>query len=137
MTAPALVNRLTPVILVDTVAPCLPFWTERLGFETVVEVPGPDGQPQFAMLLRDGVEVMYQTWASTAAESPAAVAAPRGHSVGLFIEVADIDPVDRALEGIPRVADRHQTFYGMDEFSVREPGGAVVTFAMKVPGSAP
>jgi uncharacterized glyoxalase superfamily protein PhnB len=131
-----LVSRLTPVILVDEVAHCLPFWTERLGFQTVAEVPGPDGRPQFAMLVRDGIEVMYQTWASTAAESDTAVAAPRGHSVSLFIEVADIDQVDRAFAGISRVADRHQTFYGMDEFSVREPGGAVVTFAMKVPGGA-
>lgn len=136
MAADPLVTRLTPVILVDEVAPCLPFWADRLGFQTVAEVPGPDGRSQFAMLVRDGIEVMYQTWASTAAESEAAVAAPRGHSVLLFIEVADIDQVDRALAGIPRVANRHQTFYGMDEFSVREPGGAVVTFAMKVPGGA-
>jgi catechol 2,3-dioxygenase-like lactoylglutathione lyase family enzyme len=134
MVTSPLVTRLTPVILVDQVAPCLPFWTERLGFQMVAEVPGPDGLAQFAMLVRDGVEVMYQTWASTAAESKAAVAAPRGHSVLLFIEVADIDLVDRALAGIPRVAERHQTFYGMDEFSLREPGGAVVTFAMRVPG---
>jgi len=136
MAAPPLVTRLTPVILVDQLAPCLSFWTERLGFQTVAEVPGTDGRAQFAILVRDGVEVMYQTWAATAAESKAAVAAPRGHSVSLFIEVADIDQVDRALAGIPRVAERHQTFYGMDEFSVREPGGAVVTFAMKLPASA-
>lgn len=136
MATPPLVTRLTPVILVDEVAPCLPFWVDRLGFQIVAEVPGPDGRSQFAMLVRDGVEVMYQTWASTAADSPAAVAAPRGHSVALFIEVADIEQVDRALVDLPRVADRHQTFYGMDEFSVREPGGAVVTFAMQVPGSA-
>jgi catechol 2,3-dioxygenase-like lactoylglutathione lyase family enzyme len=135
MTALPLVARLTPVILVDEVAPCLPFWADRLGFQIVAEVPGPDGRTQFAILERDGVEVMYATWAATAAESPAAVAAPRGHSVSLFIEVADIGQVDRALEGLPRVADRHQTFYGMDEFSVREPGGAVVTFAMKIPGT--
>jgi catechol 2,3-dioxygenase-like lactoylglutathione lyase family enzyme len=125
--------RLTPVILVDQVAPCLPFWTERLGFAVVAEVPGPDGQPQFAMLVRDGVEVMYMTWAATAAESPEAAAGPRGHSVSLFIEVGDIEAADRAMAGVPRVLERHQTFYGMDEFSVREPGGAVVTFAMKVP----
>ena len=135
MPTPALVTRLTPVILVDEVTPCLPFWTEQLGFQTVAEVPGPDGEPQFAMLLRDGVEVMYQTWAALEAESETAGAGPRGHSIGLFIEVTDIEQVDHALAGIPRVAERHQTFYGMDEFAVREPGGAVVTFAMKVPGS--
>ena len=136
MATPSLVSRLTPVLLADRIGPCLPFWTDRLGFENVAEVPGPDGQPQFAMLVRDGIEVMYQTWASVEAESKAAVAGPRGHSVCLFLEVLDIETVDRSLAGIPRVAERHRTFYGMDEFSVREPGGAIVTFAMKLPESA-
>ncbi len=126
-------QRLTPVIFVDRVAPCLPFWTERLGFQKVAEVPGPDGQPQFAMLVKDGIEVMYQTWAALVEELPALATAPRGHSVSLFIEVADLDAVDRALAGVPRIVERHTTFYGMDEFSVREPGGAVATFAMRVP----
>lgn len=133
MPATPLVSRITPVLYVDRVEPCLPFWTERLGFTKVAEVPGPDGKPQFAMLVRDGAEVMYQTWAALEAESKAAAGgAPRGHSVALFIEVADIESVDRALAGVPRAVDRHQTFYGMDEFTVREPGGALVTFAMKV-----
>jgi catechol 2,3-dioxygenase-like lactoylglutathione lyase family enzyme len=132
MPAPASVSRLTPVLLVDRIAPCLPFWTERLGFDLAAEVPGPDGASQFAMLVRDGIEIMYQTWASTEAEAPAAIAGARGHSIILFIEVADIDQVDRALAGFPRIKDRHRTFYGMDEFAVREPGGVVVTFAMKL-----
>jgi catechol 2,3-dioxygenase-like lactoylglutathione lyase family enzyme len=134
MSAPAF-QRLSPVILVDRVEPCLSFWTDKLGFEKVAEVPGPDGRPQFALLVRDEVEIMYQTWAALEAESAAAVAAPRGHSVALFIEVQDIDSTDRALAGLPRVAERHQTFYGMDEFAVREPGGALVTFAMRVGAS--
>lgn len=130
MSAPPLVTRLTPVIFVDRVEPCLPFWTDRLGFTKVAEVPGPDGRPQFAMLVRDGIEVMYQTWAALEAELGAATA-PRGHSISLFIEVADLDQIDRALAGLPRVVERHHTFYGMDEFSVREPGGALVTFAKR------
>lgn len=129
-----LVTRLTPVLFVDRVEPCLPFWTDRLGFEKVAEVPGPDGRPQFAMLLRDGIEVMYQTWAALEVESKAAASVGRGHSITLFIEVADLDQIDRAMSGIPRVVDRHKTFYGMDEFSVREPGGALVTFAARVAG---
>ena len=131
MTRPAF-QRLSPVIFVDRVEPCLPFWTEKLGFQCVAQVPGPDGKPQFALLIRDGLEVMYQTWAALEAESKAAAAAPRGHSTALFIEVQDIDSVDQSLAGTPRVAERHRTFYGMDEFSVREPGGALVTFAMRI-----
>jgi catechol 2,3-dioxygenase-like lactoylglutathione lyase family enzyme len=126
-----LFHRLTPVLFVDRVAPCLPFWTERLGFQIAAEVPGPDGLPQFAILVRDQLEVMYQTWAALAAELESAAASPRGHSISLFIEVQDLDTVDRALAGIPRVVDRHTTFYGMDEFTVREPGGSLVTFARK------
>jgi catechol 2,3-dioxygenase-like lactoylglutathione lyase family enzyme len=136
MPASPFVTRLTPVLFVDRVAPCLPFWTERLGFQLVAEVPGADGLSQFALLLRDGIEVMYQTWAGLEAESKAAAAAPRGHSIALFIEVNDIEEVDRALAGLPRITERHETFYGMDEFTVREPGGALVTFAMKVAGAA-
>ena len=129
-----LVTRLTPVIFVDRVEPCLPFWTERLGFEKMVEVPGPDGRPQFALLLRDGIEVMYQTWAALEEESKAAASVARGHSITLFIEVSDLDRIDRTLAGIPRIVERHKTFYGMDEFSVREPGGALVTFAARAAG---
>ena len=123
MSEAVLFHRLTPVLFVDRVAPCLPFWTERLGFQNVAEVPGPDGQPQFAMLVRDGLEVMYQTWPALEAELPRVASAPRGHSVSLFLEVRDLDAVDRALKGIPRLVERHVTFYGMDEFTVREPGG--------------
>ena len=125
-------QKLTPVLLVNSILPCLPFWTERLGFIKVAEVPGPDGLPQFVILLGGGIEVMYQTWAAVEEESPAAAATPRGHSIALFLEIADLDRIDQALTGIPRVAERHTTFYGMEEISVREPGGAVVTFAMRV-----
>jgi len=125
-------QKLTPVLLVDSIPPCLPFWTERLGFAQVAEVPGRDGLPQFVILLGDGIEVMYQTWAAVAEESPAAAATPQGHSIALFLEVADLDRIDQALAGVPRVAERHTTFYGMEELTVREPCGALVTFAMKV-----
>lgn len=127
-----LFSRLTPVIFVDQVEPCLPFWTERLGFEKVAEVPGPDGKPQFAMLVRDGLEIMYQSWASLEAELGGAAKTGRGHSITLFIEVRNLDQVDKAMGGVPRVVDRHTTFYGMDEFTVRDHAGALVTFAMKV-----
>lgn len=130
---PATVRKLTPVIFVDRIAPCLPFWVDQLGFANVAEVPGPDGQPQFVLLVKDGIEVMYQTWAALHADLPALAKEPRGHATLLFLEVSDLDQVDRALAGLPRLVERHKTFYGMEEISVREPSGAIVTFAMKVP----
>ena len=122
-------KQLTPVIIVDAVEPCLSFWVDRFGFTIDAQVPGPDGAPQFAILSRDGIEVMYQTRASVIADMPDAEAELNGHSVGLFITVDDLDAVERALDGAPVVKPRHQTFYGSSEIYVREPGGNTVGFA--------
>jgi uncharacterized glyoxalase superfamily protein PhnB len=121
--------RLIPVLVVDSVEPCLPFWVDRLGFKSENQVPGPDGKLIFASVEREGIEVMYQTRASVLAEAPDTAADLAGHSVVLFITVADLDAVEKAVAGAPVVKPRHQTFYGSTEIYVREPGGNTVGFA--------
>jgi len=61
--------RLTPVLIVESVGPCLPFWVDRLGFKSENQVPGPDGKLIFASVEREGIEVMYQTGTSVLAEA--------------------------------------------------------------------
>ena len=123
------VRKLSPVLIVDAVEPCLPFWTERLGFAVTVQVPDGDALG-FAILEKDGVEVMYQSRASVAADVPALADARPG--TGLFIEVSDVAAVEGAMAGAEIVVPRRQTFYGMDEIGVREPGGHVVMFAQPI-----
>lgn len=123
-------EHLTPVLVVESVEPCLPFWTERFGFAVANQVPGPDGKLIFASVEREGVEVMYQTRASVLADMPGSESERlNGHSVVLFITVDDIDAAERAVAGAPVVKPRHQTFYGSTEIYVREPGGNTVGFA--------
>jgi len=55
-------KKLTPVLYVDAIEPCLPFWVDRLGFSKTVEVPH-ENAIGFVILARDGLELMYQTWA--------------------------------------------------------------------------
>jgi len=105
---------------------------EKLGFTKSSEVPGDDGKLVFAILQKDGVEIMYQTKASVVAESPDQRSDLSGHSTALFITVptiGDLDEIERAVHGAPIVKERHKTFYGSTEFYVREPGGNVVGFA--------
>jgi uncharacterized glyoxalase superfamily protein PhnB len=123
------ITHLTPVLVVDTVEPCLAFWTGRLGFTKENEVPAPDGSLIFASVKKGDVEVMYQTRASVLAEEPDAEGELAGHSVVLFLTVDDLDAVEPALAGAPVVKPRHQTFYGSTEIYVREPGGNTVGFA--------
>ena len=131
MTSTPLVQlrRLTPVLVVEQVAPCVRWWSDRLGFALKHQVDGDDGVPVFASVEKDGLEVMVQTRASVLAERADAAAELDGHSVVLFIEVADLDAVERALGDVPVVTPRHRTFYGSTELYVREPGGNVVGFA--------
>jgi len=126
------VKALAPVLIVDAVEPCVQFWTERLGFTKENEVPGPDGKLVFASVRKDAVEIMYQTRASVVADNPSQAAELDGRSAALFITVpttADLDSAERAVADAPVVKPRHKTFYGSDEFYVREPGGNVVGFA--------
>jgi uncharacterized glyoxalase superfamily protein PhnB len=119
-------RKLSPVLIVDAIESCLPFWTDRLGFAKVVEVP-EGNRLGFVILTRDGVEVMYQSRDSVRNDIPALADTPPGAT--LYIEVSDVAAVERAVEGTEVVVPRRQTFYGADEIGVREPGGNVVLFA--------
>ena len=134
-------KKATPLLTVETIEPCLPFWTERLGFELTATVPHGDALG-FAMLHKGGVELMYQSLASVAADlGPAGAAAGHpdlpqrlaGSTTALFVEVEALDPIVAALEGVDVVVPRRQTFYGMDEVFVMAPCGTLVGFAARVP----
>ncbi len=124
-------KKLTPVMMVDEIEPCLGLWVDRLGWKTTAEVPDGD-RLGFVILAKDGVELMYQTWQSVEKDIGHAPARATGTSVGLFIEVDDIDAIERKLEGLPRTVPRRRTFYGMDEVGVAEAGGHTVVFAQAV-----
>jgi uncharacterized glyoxalase superfamily protein PhnB len=134
--SPVNLTSLAPVLVVDSVEDCLPFWIDRFGFEKGPEVSGPDGKLVFAMMAKGAIEIMYQTRASVLAEEPDATRAARnrelqGHSVVLFLEVQSIDAVELALAGVKIVKPRHDTFYGTTEIYALEPGGNVVGFSAR------
>ena len=57
------VKKITAVLLVEEIEPCLNFWVDRLGFTKTAEVP--DGNKlAFVILQKGATEVMYQTFAS-------------------------------------------------------------------------
>jgi uncharacterized glyoxalase superfamily protein PhnB len=120
-------KKLSPVIVVEAIEPMLPFWRDRLGFTAGAEVPHQD-RLGFVILQRDGVEVMYQSRASVAADVPA-MARGDGTRTMLFIEVSDVRDVERRLSGIEVLVPMRQTFYGSTEFWVRAPCGTAVGFA--------
>jgi uncharacterized glyoxalase superfamily protein PhnB len=88
----------------------------------------PDGDRLgFVILQKDGVEVMYQSRESVRKDIPALADGPAG-GANLYIDVADVAAVERAVKGAEVVVPRRTTFYGADEIGVREPGGNAVIF---------
>lgn len=121
-------KKLTPVIFVEAIEPCLAFW-EELGFTIAIEVPH-GGALGFVALAKGPVEVMYQTRASLEDDLPMLARGTFSRAGGLlYVHVADLDEIERRLEEADTVFDERTTFYGAREIGVRAPCGTVVVFA--------
>lgn len=121
-----MLKKLTPVLFVERIEDQLPFWMDMLEFEKTVEVPHDDVLG-FVILVKDGIELMLQSYASVAADVPA-LQGDRAH-VPLFFEVTDINVIENRLGDRERLFPRRTTFYGATEVGVRDPAGNPVTFA--------
>ena len=130
-------KKITPIITVEELEPCILFWT-TLGFRVTAEVPHGNSLG-FAMLAKDDLLLMYQSRASIESDLEAS-GAPDGFAreladstALLFVEVERIDDVLEQMDaGEEIVVPRRETFYGMDEVFVRAPCGTVVGFAARL-----
>jgi uncharacterized glyoxalase superfamily protein PhnB len=122
------VNKITAVLLVEEVEPCISFWVDRLGFEKTMEVP-EGNKIAFVILQKGNVELMYQTFDSVKKDDPNRVDVMRKGPTFLYVEVSNIDETIAALKGVPVVMPLRTTFYGAKEIGVKDPGNHVITFA--------
>jgi uncharacterized glyoxalase superfamily protein PhnB len=119
-------KKLTPNLIVESVEDDLRFWVDRLGFTRTLEVPHED-RLGFVILKRGEVELMLQSRASLEKDVPPI--ADGVHRAVLYLEVPDLAPIRKALEGWPTVVPERTTFYGAREIIVRDPSGHVVFFS--------
>jgi len=125
------VKRITPVLYVKEIEPCVTFWVERLGFQKTIEVPDGD-RLGFVILQKDGMEIMYQSFASAEKDAPAAAREINGGRTFLYIEVDKLQPIMDAMKNANVVIPLRTTFYGAKEIGVKDPAGHVVVFAEMV-----
>lgn len=124
------IQSTTPILFTEAIEPCLPFWTDGLGFAVTDRVPEGDGLG-FVILERDGMQVMLQTGASLAADLPALEEELTRGPATLFLRVESVEGAAEALgaHGAEVVVPRRRTFYGADEVFVRSPCGTIVGLA--------
>ncbi len=124
------VKKITSILFAEELEPSIQFWTEKMGFQKTVEVP--EGEKiGFAIVEKNGVELMYQSFASVEKENAATGAAVRKGPSFLYIEVADLNAALAATEGAEVVMPVRTTFYQSKEFGIKDPVGHYLIFAQQ------
>jgi len=128
------VEKITPVLFVEEIEPCLGFWVERLGFDRTMEVP--DGQKLgFALLSKGNLEIMYQTFATQQKENPPLAEEFRRGPTFLYIEVSSLDAIIEVMKKVPVFLPVRTTFYGTREIGYKDPAGHLVVFSELIAAS--
>ena len=118
-------NKLTTLLVVDKIEPCLPTW-EALGYTLIVRVPD-SGELGFAILqgpAAGAAELMLQTRVSLADDLPAV--AERKPAFLLYADVDSLSKARASLKGAKVLVEERATFYGATESWVELPGGAIL-----------
>lgn len=127
--------KITPILFVDAIEPSLEFWVGRLKFEKIAEVPEGD-KLGFVILKKGDSEIMFQTRESIKKDASAASQAILAMTSCLYIEVDNFAEALDRIQGAEVLVSQRDTFYGMREVYVREPGGQIVGFAARIPQTA-
>lgn len=121
-------ESLAPNLIVNDVNKAVDFYTQRLGFILVMSKP-EKGPYEWAMVTKDGVTIMFQTFNSLK-DAIQGLEMPSGSFGTLFIRVTGIEAYYRGLKDKVRVvSELTLTPYAMHEFTIQDPNGYYLTFA--------
>lgn len=122
-------NKLTPNLMVESIEEALEFYRDVLGFNVVHTVPGDDSL-NFAILNHGNVELMLQARKSMREDVPQVAELEGSPPLILYLDVDGIEELhDRIQDKVEVLLPMRKTFYGMNEFYVRDPFGFFLGFA--------
>jgi len=133
-------SKLTTNMMVEDVNRTVDFYSDVLGFELVMGVleksqeivtTRQKGQALgFAIMKCGNIEMMFQAKQSLAKELPEFDGMEIGGSLTFYIEVQDVKGLYAKLKDkVTIVKDMQTTFYGKQEFYIRDCNSYILTFA--------
>jgi catechol 2,3-dioxygenase-like lactoylglutathione lyase family enzyme len=122
-------KKLTPNLIVSDVERSVRFYRDVLGFSVGATVP--EAAPYVFAIVQSGpIEIFLNAPEPAAAEYPAFKDRAIGGTLTLFIEVADIESIHRALQSkVSIVMPLERKWYGVTEFAFTDPDGYIITIA--------
>jgi len=133
-------KKITPNIMVADVNATIDYYTNNLEFRVVMgvdekkDVKMGDSAKEailtWAMLKKDDVEIMLQREDSLTEELPEFKGLKIGGTFTLYINMQDVKSFyEKVKNKVEIVKDLHKTFYGADEFVIKDLNGYIIYFA--------
>ena len=137
------VNKLTPNFEVKDIESTVTFYQSVLGFTLVMAVPSTqdamdesfisDKDYVYALVKKDGVELMFQRTDSFKQDVTLARGLPIGASVSFYMEVNGLDDFFVSIKDkVDVFTAPEMAWYGMREFYLKDINGYILGFAEKV-----
>ncbi len=137
------INKLSPNFEVKDIKKTVEFYAEHFGFTLIMAVPeSQDGIEQtlsadktyvYAMMQKDNVELMFQHSDSFKKDVIFAKNFDMGATVSFYMEIEGIKDFYHVLQNKNlEMTELKTTWYGMQEFYVKDLNGYILGFAEKV-----
>ncbi len=137
------IKKLSPNFAVTDIKKTVAFYTEYFGFTLVMAVPeSQDGVEQtlsehktyvYAMVKKESVELMFQRSDSFKNDVIFAKDLNMGATVSFYMEIEGIAELYQSLKSKNlQVTELKTSWYGMQEFYVKDLNGYIIGFAEKV-----
>jgi hypothetical protein len=120
-----MIEKLTPILVVDRIEPCLVAW-KALGYEVTVRVP-EKGTLGFVILAGKAGEIMLHTKDSLGEDLPAV--ARKKASQLLYADVPSLAKAVKAFGDAKQLVPKRTTFYGADEVWLELSDGQILGLA--------
>ncbi|HTZ18220.1 MAG TPA: VOC family protein [Dissulfurispiraceae bacterium] len=119
-------TKLTPELVVNDIKETISFYQDMLGFELVLAVPNPNNI-DWALMSCGEVEIMFHAKVGRHAKKHVA------EDVTFHFEGAGVKELYESVKNKVRIG-RHlyPTFYGTNEFSMRDNNGCTLVFSEKM-----
>lgn len=125
-------QKLVCNLMVEDVNKTVAYYEEVLDYIHVMNLP-EFGQWDWALVKRDGIELMFQSKRSMQKEFSVFKNKEISSTTSLYITVDHVKEYYRMLEGkVTMVKELHPTQYGTEEFAFQDCNGYILVYAQRL-----
>lgn len=136
------ISKLTPSLEVSNIRETSSFYEKHLSFQIVMAVPKsqdridqeflPDTEYVYVMMKKDTIEIFFQRTDTFKEDVVFAQDLPIGASISIYMDIVGIKQFHKELVSKNlEITDLKTTWYGMQEFYLKDLNGYILGFAEK------